>query len=331
MRASLRSIIMTTFIAYAFILPLVSAIARNHTIDDVFGDDNSGALPTYSPGTAWHRGDQCTACLVKPDASQAFNGTWHDATHNVADTQPVFMDISYNGSAIYVYGILANHIPSTTTATNLTFTLDGAVVGTFVHVPDNSSNFVYNVPFYANSSVPLGEHTLHIESNAVTQSALVLFDYAVYTIDDDTTSTSSSATSSPSTTSTTPTVSSTSKPTGSSTSTPTISPTPSHTPSPLPSKSNNAAIAIGATFGTIVLLALLLAFLYLKFARRYMYRRRGRQTPSGAPHAAKSMRTNLRLLVLLSYCHQSHRPCRSSWKVMKEPSVRVGEMGREAC
>ncbi|TDL24136.1 hypothetical protein BD410DRAFT_719993 [Rickenella mellea] len=173
--------IITTFIFYTLIIPLVYAIPRNKTIDDVFGDDTTAALPTYSPGTAWHRGDQCDGCLVQPDTTQAFDGTWHDATHSAADTQPVFMELSFNGSAIYVYGILANQVPFATTATNLTFTLDGAVVGTFVHVPDSSSDFIYNVPFYTNPSLPMGQHTLHIESNAVTQSALILFDYAIYT------------------------------------------------------------------------------------------------------------------------------------------------------
>ena len=86
------------------------------------------------------------------------------------------------GSAIYAYFILANRIPEkpTITRTYLTFQIDGEVVGNFIHQPDNTTRYEYNVPGYANASIAPGQHRLSIAADRSINS-LVMFDYAVYT------------------------------------------------------------------------------------------------------------------------------------------------------
>lgn len=52
----------------------------NQTIDDYFGDPITGTFPIYSPANLWQQGNGCTGCLVQPDVSIPFDGTWHDST-----------------------------------------------------------------------------------------------------------------------------------------------------------------------------------------------------------------------------------------------------------
>ena len=51
----------------------------NITIDDSLGDESNGNMITYSNG--WNVGQACVGCTAKPDASQAFEHTWHDGTY----------------------------------------------------------------------------------------------------------------------------------------------------------------------------------------------------------------------------------------------------------
>lgn len=54
---------------------------RNITIDDQFGDEITHITPTYSPSSRWRLGG--TGGLAKPNASLAYQETWHDSTHQV--------------------------------------------------------------------------------------------------------------------------------------------------------------------------------------------------------------------------------------------------------
>lgn len=67
------------------------------TIDDQNGDAVSGMGPSYSPAGAWEQGATCTGCLAKPDPSQAFDRTWHDATHTPGDPEPRIANVSFTG------------------------------------------------------------------------------------------------------------------------------------------------------------------------------------------------------------------------------------------
>lgn len=95
----------------------------------------------------------------------------------------------YNlGNAVYLFAIEANYVPlnRATTFSNLTFMLDGDVVATHVHIPDNSSKEVsYNVPIYTNTSLQHGDHSIVIYQAAKSTNdqdhTLLLFDRAIYT------------------------------------------------------------------------------------------------------------------------------------------------------
>ena len=94
------------------------------------------------------------------------------------------MTAFFTGTAVYVYGILANTVNFTYTVTNLTFQLDNEQVDTFLHVPTNSTEYQYNTLFYANDTIPNGDHTILIQTNGDDGFYLTLFDYIIYTFDD---------------------------------------------------------------------------------------------------------------------------------------------------
>lgn len=83
-------------LALPYFLSSVRA-ATNVTVDDEYGDSETGATPTYSPSSGvWNQGNTCTGCLVKPDSSETFDGTWHDTTWAPND-QPHTITINFTG------------------------------------------------------------------------------------------------------------------------------------------------------------------------------------------------------------------------------------------
>lgn len=60
----------------------------NVTIDDTFGDPQTGALVIYSPASAWENGTRAcsTACVARPDPDKLYNGTWHETTTFIPDS-----------------------------------------------------------------------------------------------------------------------------------------------------------------------------------------------------------------------------------------------------
>ena len=90
--------------------------------------------------------------------------------------------------AVYAYFILANLVDSTTTLTNLSFTLDNEFVGTFEHIPTNSTDIQYNFPVYVNETLENKQHTLVISTGGLSRaqvsalkSSFLLFDYVKHT------------------------------------------------------------------------------------------------------------------------------------------------------
>ena len=61
----------------------VNAGIVNRTIDDTFGDSQTGQLVTYSPATGgvW-KDETCVGCAIIADTSQTFKGTYTAATYN---------------------------------------------------------------------------------------------------------------------------------------------------------------------------------------------------------------------------------------------------------
>ncbi|KAI0713163.1 hypothetical protein C8T65DRAFT_739032 [Cerioporus squamosus] len=169
------------------------ALSTNRTIDDERGDSVTGLVPEYSPPGAWHQGSTCSACFVHLDTSQVLNGTWHDTTHHPGDPEPRSITMRFNGTAVYVYNVIPNTVTNADTGTNLTFSMDGARVGTFTHTPSSSTEFDYNIPVHSSTDLKNQEHTLVIQTVGDTSSSLILFDYVVYTFTDQPEASSSSS------------------------------------------------------------------------------------------------------------------------------------------
>ncbi|KAI0658442.1 hypothetical protein C8Q70DRAFT_195781 [Cubamyces menziesii] len=170
-------------IAHAFVTTLslmlaVSAILVNHTIDDQAALDP--AVLYYSYG--WQPGQTCPSCLIPPgviDSSKAYDGTWY-----YTGVTPTAIVASFTGSAVYVYNILPNTVPShAMTIANLSFNIDGVDVGQFVHIPDSTSTVLYNVSVFAAAGLANAAHILTISVQGENASH-ILFDYLVYTSDE---------------------------------------------------------------------------------------------------------------------------------------------------
>jgi len=84
--------------SFYFWVPPVSAVLVNRTIDDSFGDSVTGALPKYLPTTAgvW-KNQACEDCWLKPDARQAFKGTFTSATYRKS---PVSIQLDFTGKLV---------------------------------------------------------------------------------------------------------------------------------------------------------------------------------------------------------------------------------------
>jgi len=227
------------------------AALQNVTVDDSVS--TGAVVPQYLPyASIWNQGNNCSICLVKPDPSLAYNGTWHDATYSSSNGYTQTVEFSFTGSALYIFFIIANSVPNATTLTDVDFVLDQEIVGTYTHNPSTSTDYQYNVPVYTNDSLAFAEHNMIIQP--VTDAGgnvLILFDYLIYT-----TNTSSSSASAIPTSS--------------------LSPTSASSPSQAPSgtqgtsSQNNTGAIVGATVGGVAALIAVAASLlcYRRHRRR---------------------------------------------------------------
>ncbi|KAM5536345.1 hypothetical protein V8D89_009997 [Ganoderma adspersum] len=170
----------------------VSTTLVNMTIDDTDGDPIGDPILTFSPSGQWYPGQTCPTCSVHSgntsstiDVSQVFDGTWHESTFvpGVPGDPNNIVNVTYTGSAVYVYNIIANEIPSATTLTQVNFFVDGVFVGNYEHAPQSTGpTFAYGVLVYANVSIPYGRHNFIMAAQGPNTS-LILFDYMMYTQD----------------------------------------------------------------------------------------------------------------------------------------------------
>ncbi|KAF9457719.1 hypothetical protein BDZ94DRAFT_1175025 [Collybia nuda] len=162
------------------------AVSTNRTIDDQFGDPATGGRPVFLPTTegVWE-GRGCVGCGVEPDPAQAFRGTWNAATFRPGEggSGPLYIDLSFTGTAIYVYFIIANTIQDggVITLTECNFTLDGQHEGFYRHVRDNTPEMEYNVLVFSQTNLSNTEHALVVSAGGVNYQVFVNFDYAIYT------------------------------------------------------------------------------------------------------------------------------------------------------
>ncbi|KAJ7923044.1 hypothetical protein B0H13DRAFT_2185293 [Mycena leptocephala] len=160
------------------------AIPVNVTIDDTKGDSLTGALVVYAPLNAWNDRANCNnSCPIQPDETMLNDQTWHGSTFSANSKPhanvPLIASVSFNGSAVYVFCALDGNIDAT-------FYLDGVQVGTLLRTAVEPAGYEYNVPVYANPSIPQGQHTLVMQNgrpNGI--QSLMILDSIVYTYDND--------------------------------------------------------------------------------------------------------------------------------------------------
>ncbi|KAJ8472332.1 hypothetical protein ONZ51_g8585 [Trametes cubensis] len=123
----------------------VSAVLVNHTIDDQ--STLSPTFFTYIPSEgSWSAGQTCMTCPIHPgiiNSTQVYDGTWTYTIYDPGDTRSI--QATFNGTAVYVYNVLANRVPGAATFMNLSFSIDGIYRGQFIHIPDSSTTVLYNV------------------------------------------------------------------------------------------------------------------------------------------------------------------------------------------
>ncbi|KAJ7770924.1 hypothetical protein DFH07DRAFT_259786 [Mycena maculata] len=163
------------------------AVLVNVTIDDTTGDSLTGAPVIYTPPDAWNSGPAgCHNCLVDPDVQELSGGTWHDSTFsvdgssNVHPNVPLTASVSFNGSAVYVFCSLSNSAVAPDGDSDMTFFIDGVVVGTFTRRADGGAGFDYGVPVFAHTVTP-GQHTLTLQNGHQNgYQSLTILDSIVY-------------------------------------------------------------------------------------------------------------------------------------------------------
>ncbi|KAH9934654.1 uncharacterized protein B0H18DRAFT_977570, partial [Fomitopsis serialis] len=176
-----------SLIYFLLVIPHVAAANTNRTIDDTYGDVATGMSPIYTEN--WNPGSTCMGCVIGPSAEKAYMGTWHDTTSDEPlGTSNTAHDVAltFTGTAIWVYCIVADFDrQSITTFSNMSFELDGAAAGTYVHTPTGADqdNFEYNVTVYSVVGLSNVEHKLVMTAGQGTSASLILFDWAMYTFD----------------------------------------------------------------------------------------------------------------------------------------------------
>ncbi|KAF7322466.1 GNAT family [Mycena chlorophos] len=143
------------------VLPfLASGAAVNSTIDD------SSSAFTFSGPPGWNTitpTSPCDICSSQPNASLAYDGTWHD------------------GNAVYIYGI-----DQAESQADLVFTL-GNIQST--HHYTGTEQYSYNALFFSATGLDSGSHTvtwsLEIDTSTTVVVQVALFDYAIVTSDDE--------------------------------------------------------------------------------------------------------------------------------------------------
>ncbi|KAI1781953.1 hypothetical protein LXA43DRAFT_1053891 [Ganoderma leucocontextum] len=170
---------------FALLIPPASAVSVNITVDDTFGNSDGTVIPAYLPSNStWHIGsptEQCDVCAIKPsefDASQIVDQSWHHGTYYLGI--PIFVQVTFPGTAVYVYNVIPNFLKGANTFVNVSFAIDGETVGQFSHIPDSTSEILYNHLVYANTSLSDSVHTLVMSASGSNES-LVFFDYLLYT------------------------------------------------------------------------------------------------------------------------------------------------------
>jgi len=208
----------TISILFLNVSRLVLSVLTNISIDDASSDPLTGTRITYGLTNdvtgGWNVGQACSGCFAQPDASQAFNGTWHDSSYSpTREGEIPYAFVSFTGVAVYVMGIFVSTAPESNTSLNhstLFFQINGTLQGSFIRTASIGSEieYTYNTPYFVKENLPFGNHNITILNgdNETAVDSLCLLDRILYTADISPTNSSSSVSN------TTPTASATQMP-----------------------------------------------------------------------------------------------------------------------
>ncbi|GAW05732.1 hypothetical protein LENED_007608 [Lentinula edodes] len=119
-------------------------------------------------------------------------GTWHDGTFSPTAGSsdhpniPLFANITFNGSAVYVFCTLAESTTAPDGNSDMAFYIDGQFMGTFAKAaPGFNDIYEYRYLVFSIDTLALGVHTLVLQNGYMNAlKSLVLLDYIVYSLDD---------------------------------------------------------------------------------------------------------------------------------------------------
>lgn len=157
------------------ILPFVHssrAIPVNVTIDDIFGDEKSAVLPNWADGWRYNN-SQCedpgsspiltTTCLQEVNPATAFQNTWTGVVINATTTSYGLgsqLNLTFYGTAIYVYHIIPASNPYVEDAFWISFGLDNEAYA--LHSYTKTSSTQYNQLAYSRVDLTISHHTLGV-------------------------------------------------------------------------------------------------------------------------------------------------------------------------
>ncbi|OSC99534.1 hypothetical protein PYCCODRAFT_1479861 [Trametes coccinea BRFM310] len=108
--------------------------------------------------------------------------TWSDSTYQPGPGKPDHViNASFTGTAVYVYNLIANTVPSVSTETNLSFSIDGTCMGQHTHIPNPyQPKILYKVSVFSHTQLANQTHFIEIRASG-SKASLILFDRIVYT------------------------------------------------------------------------------------------------------------------------------------------------------
>ncbi|KAJ7890157.1 hypothetical protein B0H14DRAFT_3705911 [Mycena olivaceomarginata] len=141
-------------------------------------DDTETSFNWSESWTAVTPSRPCAGCASKPDASKVEGGSWHDGNIMTTKDDSAGGSLTFQGSAVYIYGI-----DQADSEADILFTLDSI---TSTHHYTGSDRFAYHALFFSATGLAADQtHTVKwtLAKNSASDRDLqtTLFDYAVVT------------------------------------------------------------------------------------------------------------------------------------------------------
>ncbi|KAI0662419.1 hypothetical protein C8Q70DRAFT_559207 [Cubamyces menziesii] len=176
-------------------------------IDDASPDPLTGQHIQYTPAEAWKavKGGNCDDCVTHLNASNAYQGTWHEGVSTSNATNPHVLpkaSFSFVGTSVSVYCFVEAATPEAdwVLSYSLLFSIDNEIVDNFTLTSDLTTKgpASYIADPFISKPLPMGNHTVEVMSEPLPQHALnsnqsqpvqnrtvIILDYIEYIVDVD--------------------------------------------------------------------------------------------------------------------------------------------------